>query len=140
MMSPRQIIFGKKFKTPLYKIGELVLAYDVLSSNKTSTPRVFYALYIESNDGGTGHSIFKLSTKKLSIPPRCKPIHMCDNVMEVVNQMREDDRIMDRRAFCDILKESTIDDMRLNNQKPAAGALQTIFVQRVSSGRLLILK
>ena len=29
VMSPRQIIFGKKFKTPLCKMGELVLAYDV---------------------------------------------------------------------------------------------------------------
>ena len=54
-MSPRQILFGKKFKTPLCKIGELVMAYDVTTDNKTTTPRVFYALYIRPNDGGTGH-------------------------------------------------------------------------------------
>ena len=29
VMSQRQILFGKKFKTPLCKIGELVMAYDV---------------------------------------------------------------------------------------------------------------
>ena len=28
-MSPRQILFGKKFKLLLCKIGELVMAYDV---------------------------------------------------------------------------------------------------------------
>ena len=64
VMSPRQIIFGKKFKTPLYKMGELVLAYVLQSNNNKSQPRAFYALYIGPNDGGTGHSVFKLSTTK----------------------------------------------------------------------------
>ena len=31
VMSPRQIIFGRKFKTPLCKMGELVLAHNVPS-------------------------------------------------------------------------------------------------------------
>ena len=39
MMSPRQLLLGKKFKTPLYKMGELVLAYNVTLNNKTSKPR-----------------------------------------------------------------------------------------------------
>ena len=69
VMSPRQILFGKKFKTSLYKINELVLAYDVKSDNKTSKPRAFYALYIGPNDGGTGHSVFKLSTKSMIVTP-----------------------------------------------------------------------
>ena len=34
VMSPRQILFGKKFKTPLCKMGELVLAYDVKLNKK----------------------------------------------------------------------------------------------------------
>ena len=45
MMLPRQLLFGKNFKTPLCKMGELVLAHDVTSNNKTSKPRAFYALY-----------------------------------------------------------------------------------------------
>ena len=85
VMSPRQIILGKKFKTPLCKMGELVLAYDVLSNNKMSKPRAFYAMYIGPNDEGTGHSVFKLSTKKMIITSRCKPIPMPDDVIEVVN-------------------------------------------------------
>ena len=52
-MSPRQILFGKKLKLPLCKMGELVLAYDVKSNKKTSKPRAFYALYIGPNDEGT---------------------------------------------------------------------------------------
>ena len=42
-MLPRQFIFGKKFKTTLCKIGELVMAYDLTSNNKTAHPRAFFA-------------------------------------------------------------------------------------------------
>ena len=111
LMSPRQIIFENKFKTPLCKMGELVLAYDVLSNNRTSKPRVFYALYIGQNYGGKGHSVFKLSMKKMIITPRCKPIPMADNIIKVINQMGEDDRSPDGIVFHNILKESTIDEI-----------------------------
>ena len=104
MMSPRQIIFGKKFKTPLCKMGELVLAYAVRLNNKTSKPRAFYALYIRTNNGGTGHSVFKLSTKSMIVTPRCNPVPMPDNVIEVVNQMGEDDGSPDRIVFRNIHK------------------------------------
>ena len=46
VMSPRQILFGKKFKTPSCKIGKLVMAYNVTSSNKTTDVKVFSVLYI----------------------------------------------------------------------------------------------
>ena len=92
-------------------MGGLVLAYDVKSNNKTSKPRAFYALYIGPNDGGTGHSVFKQSTKKMIVILGCKPIPMSDDVIEVVNQMREDDGSPDGIVFCNIHKESTVDDM-----------------------------
>ena len=72
-------------------MGELVLAQDVTSNNKTSKPRVFYALYIGPNDGGTGHSVFKLGTKSMIVTPRCKPIPMPNNVIQLINQMGKDD-------------------------------------------------
>ena len=68
------MLFGKKFKTLLCKIGELVMAYDVTADNKTTTPRAFYALYIGPNDSGTGHQVFKLSTRRMVATPKCKPI------------------------------------------------------------------
>ena len=76
VMSPRQILFGKKFKTPLCKVGELVIAYDVTANNKTMIPRAFCALYIGPNDSGTGHQVFKLSLKWLVTLPKCKPVPM----------------------------------------------------------------
>ena len=50
--------------------GELVMAYDTNASNKTLYPRAFYALYIGPNNSGTGHSVFKLSTKQLLTTPK----------------------------------------------------------------------
>ena len=111
VISPRQIIFGKKFKTPLCKTEELVLTYDVQASNKTSKPRAFYTLYIGLNYGGTGHSVFKLSIKNMIITPRYKPIPMPDDVIEVVNQMEKDEGMPDGIMFCNILKEPNLDDM-----------------------------
>ena len=86
-MSPRQILFGKKFKTPLCKIGEVVMAYDVTANNKTTIPRAFYALYIRPNNSGTGHQVFKLSSKQLVTSPKYKPVLMPDDVIQVVNDM-----------------------------------------------------
>ena len=102
MMSPRQILFGKKFKTHLCNMGELVLAYDVKSNNKTSKPRAYYALYIRPNDGGIGHSVFKLSTKAMIVTPRCKPIPMPNDVISIVNQMGVDDGSPEGIVFCNI--------------------------------------
>ena len=89
VMSPRQILFSKKFKTPLCKISKLVIAYDVTATtnNKTTIPRVFYALYIGPNDSGTGHQVFKLLSNRLVTTPKCKPVGMPDNVNKVVNDM-----------------------------------------------------
>ena len=70
VMSPRQILFGKKFKTPLCKIDELVMAYNVTSSNKTTDPRALFVHFIGPDDSGTGHIVFKLSTKRLVTTPK----------------------------------------------------------------------
>ena len=87
VMSPRQILFGKKFKTPLCKMGELVMAYHIRANNKTSRPRAFYALYIGPNDSSTVHSVFKLSIKQLLTTPKCKPVPMPEDIIQAVNEM-----------------------------------------------------
>ena len=77
-------MFGRKFKTQLCKIGELVMAYDVTSSNKTIDPRAFFALYIGPNDSGTGHTVFKLTTKRLVTTLQCKPKPMAEGVPKII--------------------------------------------------------
>ena len=111
MLSPRQILYGKKFRTLLCKMGELVMAYTVRANSKTSRPRAFYALYIGPNDGGTGHSVFKFSTKKMIITTKCKPVPIPDDVIDVMNKMGKDEEMPDRIRFCNIHTESTLDDL-----------------------------
>ena len=45
------------------------------------------------------------------ITPRCKPIPIPDNEIEVVNKMGKDERILDRIHFRNIHKESMLDDL-----------------------------
>ena len=111
VISPRQILFGKKFKTPLCKIGELVMAYDVTADNKTTTPRAFYVLYIGPNDGGTGHRVFKMSIRRMVTTPKCKPIPMPDDVIKVVNNLGEQDDMPTGIKFRNMHKESTLSDL-----------------------------
>ena len=112
-MSPRQILFSKKFETPLCKIGELVMAYDVTANNKTTIPRAFYALYIRPNNNSTGHQVFKLLSKRLVTTPKCKPVPMPDNVIQVVNDMREQDGMPSGIEFRNIHHESTLADQTM---------------------------
>ena len=90
---------------------DLLLAYDIRANNKTSQPRAFYVLYIGPSDGGTGHSVFKLSTKKMIITPRFKRVPMPHNVIEVVDKIGKDEGIPDGIYFSNIHKESTLDDL-----------------------------
>jgi hypothetical protein len=48
-------MYGRGFKTPLSKFGELVMAYEPKSSNDTGMPQAFYALYLYPNENGSGH-------------------------------------------------------------------------------------
>ena len=71
VMPPRQFVFRKKFKTPLCKIGELVMAYNV----------TFFTLYVGPIDSSSGHTVFKLSTEKLVITPKCQPKLMAEDIV-----------------------------------------------------------
>ena len=63
------------------------MAYNVTSSNKTTDPRTFFALYIGPNDSGTGHIVFKLGTKRLVTTLNYKPKPMAEDVVKVVNNL-----------------------------------------------------
>ena len=47
--------------------SELVIAYDTNAVNNSLHPRIFYTLYIGSNDDGDGHLIYKISTDKILV-------------------------------------------------------------------------
>ena len=111
VMSPRQIIYGKRFHTPLCKIGELVLAYNTEVSNDTGKERAFFALYVGPRDNGTGHEVIKLSTKQRVNTPKCIPKPMTQDIIDVVNLLGEEEGLQDGIQFLDIHGKATVLDL-----------------------------
>ena len=69
------------------KIGKLVISYNVTGNNKTASPRAYYALYIGLSDSGTGHLVFKLTTKKVVTTPKYKPKPIIEDVITIVDEV-----------------------------------------------------
>ena len=75
------------WKTTNKHEDELVIAYNNNTSSKTLYPKISYALYIGPNDRGTGHLIFKLSTKQVLTIPKYKPVPMPEDLIKAINKM-----------------------------------------------------
>ena len=81
------------------------------SSNKTTDPGAFFALYIGPNDSGTGHIVFKLATKQLVSTPKYNPKPMAEDVVKVVNKMGKQERMPDGIQFHKIHNKLTLSDL-----------------------------
>ena len=62
VLSPREIVIGKKFRCPKVLIGENVQVL-VGATNNTETERSIDSLYLGRSDNSSGQSVFKLDTK-----------------------------------------------------------------------------
>ena len=80
-------MYSKGFKPPLCKFGELVMAYELKSSNDTAVPRAFYALYLYPNENDSGHVVFNLKTKTTKSTQKCVPQAMTQDIINLVNKM-----------------------------------------------------
>ena len=110
-MSPRQILYRRKFKMPFCKIGQFVLAYDTASINYTSIPRAFCALYLSSNDNGTGHWVFRIGTKNAKSTPKCVVKPMTQDIVDDVNTLGIEEGVQDGIHFIDIDGKATVSDL-----------------------------
>jgi hypothetical protein len=63
ILSPREIVTGKKFQCPSIKIGQYVQGHTG-GSNNTEQERSIDSIYIGRADNGSGHVVFKLNTKQ----------------------------------------------------------------------------
>jgi hypothetical protein len=67
IISPRELVTGKKLRVPSIHIGQYVQEHTggkTIGSNDTAEERSIDALYIGRADNGSGHIVFKLSTKQ----------------------------------------------------------------------------
>jgi hypothetical protein len=92
IISPRELATGKKLRVPEHHIGQYVQGHTG-GNNDTSKECSVDALYIRRADNGSGHVIFKLSTKQrvsvnrvTAITPTADHIKLVEDIAEAKNQ------------------------------------------------------
>ena len=90
VLSPRQIITGKKLVLPSYPTGSFVYAVKDGTMNSIDNMRTFDALYLRPNDEGGEHFVYNIATMQRSSVCRViginkKPIPMTDLILDLIN-------------------------------------------------------
>ena len=67
--------------------GELVIAYNTNTGNNTLRPRIFYALYIELNNDGNGHLIYKLYIDQILVTMKYQSVPVPKDLIKAINEM-----------------------------------------------------
>ena len=80
----------------------------------TAHLRAFFALYIRPNNSSTGHTLFKLSTKRLVTTPKCKPKPMTEDTITVVNEIEKEEGMPDGIQLHYMNHESTLSNLYAN--------------------------
>ena len=104
-------MYGRGFKTPLCKFDELVMAYEPKSSNDTSVPQAFYALYLYPNENGSGHVVFSLKLKTRRSTQKCVLQPMTQDIIDLVNQMGTEENVKDGIQFSNVDGGATLADL-----------------------------
>ena len=91
VMSPRQIITGRRMVLPPYPPGLCVYTVKGNITNSIDKMRTFAALYLRPNDEGGGHFVSNINTMQRSSACRVvglnkKPIPFDDLVIETINR------------------------------------------------------
>ncbi|OEU05712.1 hypothetical protein FRACYDRAFT_258571 [Fragilariopsis cylindrus CCMP1102] len=113
ILSPREIVTGKKFRCPTVKVGQYVQGHTG-GTNSTDEERSIDALYIGRADNGSGHVVFKLSTKQPVSVNRVTIIPTTEALINTVNEIGEQERQPEGIEFADINGRVTLDDFAAN--------------------------
>ena len=93
--------------------GELVIVYNTKAGNNTLRPRVLYALYIEPNDDGNGHWIYKLSTDQILVTTKYKSVSAPEDLTKTINKTDSSDNKVQIKHFN--IEQSVVRDNHSNN-------------------------
>jgi hypothetical protein len=112
VLSPREIVTGKKFRCPSIRIGQYVqgLLGQTGGSNSTDEERSVDALYIGRADNGSGYIVFKLNTKQPVSVNRVTPIPTTEVIINTVNNIGEQEKQPEGIEFCDMHGKITLQD------------------------------
>ena len=114
ILSPREIVSGKKFRCPTIKIGQYVQGLTG-GTNSTDQERSIDALYIGRADNGSGHSVFKLSTKQVVSVNRVVIIPTSEATITAVNHIGNEEGQPEGLEFSDMNGKITLDDFAAND-------------------------
>jgi hypothetical protein len=121
ILSPREIVTGKKFRCPSIRIGQYVQGHTG-GSNSTDQERSVDALYIGRADNGSGHIVFKLNTKQPVSVNRITPIPTTEATIETVNNIGEQEGQPEGIQFSDINGNVTLQDFAENDNDEDSNA------------------
>jgi hypothetical protein len=113
IISPRELVTGKKLRVPSIHIGQYVQGHTggkTIGSNDTAEERSIDALYIGRADNGSGHIVFKLSTKQPVSVNRVTVIPPTTDHIKFVNDMADAENQPEGIEFADINGKVTLDD------------------------------
>jgi hypothetical protein len=109
IISPRELITGKKLRVPEHHIGQYVQGYNG-GNNDTGKERSIDALYIGRADNGSGHVVFKLSTKQRVSVNRVTAITPTTDHIKLVEDIAEAENQPEGLEFANINGKITLDD------------------------------
>jgi hypothetical protein len=109
IISPRELITGKKLRVPEHPIGQYVQGHTVGTSD-TGKERSVDALYIGRADNGSGHVVFKLSIKQPVLVNRVTVIAPTADHIKFVNDMAEAENQLEGLEFADVNSKVTLED------------------------------
>jgi hypothetical protein len=109
IISPKELITGKKLRVPGHHTGQYVQGHTGGTSD-TGKESSVNALYIGRADNGSGHVVFKLSTKQHVSVNRETVITPIADHIKFVNDMAEADNQPEGLEFADINGKVTLED------------------------------
>jgi hypothetical protein len=121
VLSPREIVSGKKFRCPSIKIGQCVQGHTG-GLNSTDQERSIDALYIGRADNGSGHVVFKLNTKQPVSVNRVDIIPTTEAVINTVNDIGEQEEQPEGIEFSDMHGGITLQDFADNDNDEDSNA------------------
>jgi hypothetical protein len=121
ILSPREIVTGKKCRCPSIKIGQYVQGH-IGGSNSTDQERCVDTLYIGRADNGSGHVVFKLNTKQPISVNQITVIPTSEATMKTVNDIGEQESQPEGIEFSDLNGRITLQDFADNDNDDDSNA------------------
>jgi hypothetical protein len=121
IISPREIVTGKKFRCPSIKIGQYVQG-QTGGTNSTEQERSIDSLYIGRADNGSGHTVFKLSPKQVVSVNRVTIIPTSESNIRTVNDIGEQESQPEGIQFSNLNGEVTLQDFAENDNNEDSNA------------------